>query len=617
MLNYDGWCRRIDLVFRAEFPYLTTRIFKKSIHEYQLYVESEVNDFDSLERTFDHKIRYITAPIKLVKEIPGSYEKEMDGISDKDIPSGFEGIPFTLDQTFIHISSVHSNAIINGIYEDHNNKKIIIEVCESTKLTTIRDVRKTAESLKFPYSISVVTGNSSNKKLKISDEVFNIAPSKSRETLSCDFLERDERLWYDNIDGIYDGSFKKSDLYFVDKTKTSCLVNFSKFQNSNIRNHLLLYDVIYCVLPLSSDMPKFLNTQKITRNEILELVRRGRIKIINMQPEIRLDYGFINEIYMENPSSVVSRRALAALSAIDLVELNNSYIFSDPELTKYIYPLLKELSEITKASIETLSNYLLWPKHALRSSLDALNQSGPMGIARYGVNKPIIDSWPHSNSKEKFEFEFVVNSDQVHLAHALDSTYFPFYIDGDKYTDHPYALMMGSLLNFYKSASYESLNQAFDVKEMKKIDNPSLSLISTFDVNDYIPIDSFEDEISSTVVRKGMNSLFAELCMLDDSKRKERIYEYNAEVDKALRRKNVSKHALDLGEDAIGVAMPFFATGKKLITKGTQTAMRKFPAIQSVSEFVEDKALGKSDKDRYISLLSRVNRVARLKRNFT
>lgn len=617
MLNYDGWCRRIDLIFRAKFPYLTTRIFKKSTYEYQLYVESEVDDFDSLERTFNHEIRYITAPIKLVNKIPVSYDQEIDGISDKDIPSGFEGIPFTLNQTLIHISSVHSDVIFNGISEDHENKKIIIEVCESTDSNAIRDIQNTAEALKCPCSFNIVTGNSLNPQIKISDEVFNIAPSKSREMLSCEFLVRDERLWYDNVDSFYDGSFKKSDLYFIDQTKTSCLVNFSKFQNSNIRNHLLLYDVVYCVLPFSSDMSEFLKTQKITRNEILDLVKRGRLKIINMQPEVRLDYGFINEAYSENPSSVVSRRALAALAAIDLVELNESYIFSDPELNKYIYPLLKEMSELTQTSIETISNYLLWPKHALRTSLDTLNQSGPMGIARYGVNKPIIDSWPKTKDKEKFEFEFLVNSDQIHLAHALDATYFPFYIDGDKYTDHPYALMMGGLLNFYKSARYEALSQVFDIKEMKRINNPSLSLISTFDINDYIPIDSFEEEISSSVVRKGMNSLFAELCMLDDAKRNERISEYNTEVDKALRSKNVSKHALDLGEDAIGIVVPFLATGKKLISKGTQAAMKKFPVIQSISEFVEDKALGRSEQARYISLLSRVNRVARLKRNFT
>lgn len=616
MLNYDGFCRRIDLIFRARFPYLTTRIFKKNIYEYQLYVESVVDNFDLLEQTFNHEIKYLTTPLKLVNKIPESYVQEIRGISDKDIPSGFEGIPFTKNQLLTHISSVYSNVNFNNIHEDHKNRKIIVELCDQTNPNILSDIQKTLEALKLPYSFNIITG-SSLKKMHILDEVFIIAPSKSKEVLSCDFLDRDERLWYENIQGIYEGSFKKSQLYFIDQTKTSCLVNFSKFQNLNIRNHLLLYDIIYCVLPFSSEMPNFLNNQKITRDEILELVKRGRLKIINMQPESRLDYGFIREAYQENSSSVVSRRALAALAAIDLVELNDSYIFSDPKLNNYIYPLIKEISELTQTSIEAMSNFLLWPKCALRTSLDALNRSGPMGIASFGVNNPIIDLWPISKDKEKFEFELLVNSDQIHLAHALDATYFPFYIAGDKYSDYPYALLMGSILNFYKSTRYGSISQTFDFNKLEKKNNPSLSLISTFDVNEFVPINSFEEEISSGVVRKGMNSLFSELCLLDEYKRNQRISEYNAEVDKASKRKNLTKHALDLGEDVLGTTVPFIATGKKIISRGTQEAMKKYPVIQRVSEYVEDRALGEDKQTRYVSLLSKVSRVARLKRNFT
>ena len=103
---------------------------------------------------------------------------------------------------------------------------------------------------------------------------------------------------------------------------------------------------------------------------------------------------------------------------------------------------MREISKFTGKDIRTISNFLLWPKQALRRSLDSLNQAGPMGASRYGVNNPIIDSLPAEN-KENIEFEFIVNSDQIHLSHALDATYFPFFIDGDKYSDHPYALMMG------------------------------------------------------------------------------------------------------------------------------------------------------------------------------
>ncbi|WP_422103068.1 hypothetical protein [Vreelandella sp.] len=615
-MNYDGWCRRIDLSFRTRFPFFQTRLFKVDEYKFQLYVENEIDDFDHYEKIFDNEIRYITTPIKLVKMIPSSYEAEIKCISDEDIPSNFEGIPFTLDQLMIYIASVHRDAKISKIQEKHSTRQLLIELVNNIEPEAVKRIEETANALKFPYTFQVSAAGSEASRIEVKNEVFNIAPSQTRVSLSCGFIERDEALWYENINGIYDGTYKKSDLYFIDQSKTCCLVNFSKFQNANLRNHLLLYDVVYCVLPLAADMKGFLQHQKIQKNEIMDLARRGRIKIINIQPEVRLDYGFLNEVYQENPSSIASRRALSALCAIDLVELNQSYIFSDPELEKINYPLLKEFAEFTNSNVETVSSFLLWPKTALRASLDALNQSGPMGIARYGINNPIINSWP-SKDKEIYEFEFVVNSDQIHLAHALDATYFPFFIDGDKYSDHPYALMMGVFLNFYKRANYKDIGESFDFKEMKKIKNPSLSMISTFDINDYIPLLEFEEEVSSRVVRSGMNSLFSELSQLDVQGRNKRISIYNLEVEKTLKNKKVVKHALDLGEEAAGLVVPFVSTGKKLITKGAGKAKSKFPVMQEVSDYIQDKTMSKNMEKRQVSLLSKINRVARLKREFS
>lgn len=615
ILNYDGWCRRIDLHFRSRFPHLNTRLFKLDNYEYQLYLVDSVDDFDAISDAFDREVKFVTAPIKLVMNLPETYKIEIEKITDDKIPSNFEGYPLTNTQIYSHILSIHPNVKVSKIEEDHVNRLIIVELSGNYEPDIVKGVEDTAAALKGPYSYKVRSGGELISNFKTSDEVFNIAPSQTKSELNCAFIERDEALWYENIERIYNGSYQKSDLYFFDSSKTACLVNFSKFQNANLRNHLLLYDVVYCVLPLAQEMSSFLANQKISKDEILRLVKRGRLKILNMQPESRLDYGFINEAFQENPSAVVSRRALSALCAIDLVEMNQSYALSDPELDKYIYPLVQEVSKLTGKDIGTISNFLLWPKQALRRSLDSLNQSGPMGISRYGINNPIIDSLPAGN-KEKIEFEFIVNSDQIHLSHALDATYFPFFVDGEKYSDHPYALMMGEMLNFFKNSSCHNISKLVDVENIKSAQNPSLGLISAFDINDYIPVLEFEEEISSSVVRNGMNSLFSELNLLDSEGRIQRISEYNIEVDKALRNKNVSKHALDLGEDTLGLFVPFWATGKKLVKGGTKMAMDKFPAIQNISEFIEDKTSKESGKNRNITVLTQVNRVAKLKREF-
>ena len=582
---------------------------------YELYLVDSVDDFDYIDDVFSKEIKFLTAPIKLVESLPQIYKIEIERITDDKIPSKFEGYPLTINQIYSHILSIHPNVKLSGIKEDHDNRTINVELTGNYDTAIIGAVEETVNGLKGPYAYKVSDGGELAPSFRATDEVFNIAPSQAKKELNCPFIERDETLWFENIENIYNGSYQKSDLYFFDPSKTACLVNFSKFQNANLRNHLLLYDVVYCVLPLAQEMSNFLTNQKISKDEILHLVKRGRLKILNMQPESRLDYGFINEAFQENPSSVVSRRALSALCAIDLVDLNRSYILSDPELDKYIYPLMREISKFTGKDIRTISNFLLWPKQALRRSLDSLNQAGPMGASRYGVNNPIIDSLPAEN-KENIEFEFIVNSDQIHLSHALDATYFPFFIDGDKYSDHPYALMMGEMLNFFKNSSCQNISNLNGVENIKSTQNPRIGLISTFDINDYIPVLEFEEEISSSVIRHGMNSLFSELNFLGSEERSQRISQYNLDVNKALRHKNVSNHALDLGEDALGMVIPFWATGKKLIKGGTKMAMDKFPAIQNLSEFIEAKSSRESDESRNITILTKVNRVAKLKREF-
>jgi len=86
MHNYDGWCQRIDLKFRALYPYIHTRLFKLGKYEYQLYILDEIDNFEELEQLFSYEIRYVTAPIKLVNIEPKEYLNIIGGIDD-NVPS--------------------------------------------------------------------------------------------------------------------------------------------------------------------------------------------------------------------------------------------------------------------------------------------------------------------------------------------------------------------------------------------------------------------------------------------------------------------------------------------------------------------------------------------------
>lgn len=311
MLSQNGRCQRIDLNFRALYPYIRTKLYRVGEYKYQLLLVDFIDNFEELSKEFDRNIRYATAPIKLVQIEPVDYLDKIVGIADDDIPNDFSGLPLTVNQIQLHIESVYSDVRVSNIKDNHEDKVIMVKFEGQVDHGRLSQIKNTVDSLGFVYPFILTTGGDLCNKTLIADHVLNIAPSSHLKSLGCDFVERDEKLWFENVGAIYKGEYKKDDLYFYDENKTSCLVNFSKFQNANLRNHLLLYDVVYCVLPLAKEMSNFLINQKISRNDILGLVKRGRLKILNMQPENRLDYGFINEAFQENPSSIVSRRALS------------------------------------------------------------------------------------------------------------------------------------------------------------------------------------------------------------------------------------------------------------------------------------------------------------------
>lgn len=618
-------CRRIDIIFRSKYPYFQTKLFQINEHEFELFLINKVDNFEELVQEFNNSIKFIIVPIELVDKKPISYLTEIEFISDREIPLNFSGFPLTRPQIYQHVESIHRDVIIVGMSETWNPSTLHIQLEGNVRPKKIQDVQSTIENLGGFYEVEVIDGGIrqelQEKKLNgysnnSKNTVFTLMPSSHFKGKGCDFLERDEELWFNKVDDIYAGRFVKDDLFFIDQTKTSCVVNFSKFQNVNLRNHLLLYDIVYIVLPLLTDMSNFFEIQKIHRDELITLIAKGRVIILNMQPETRLDYGYLREIYKEAPNGVVSRRALSALSAMDLVELNSSYIFSDPEIERLGYGFIQEIASITGANTKLLSDFLFWPKAALRNSIDTLNFAGPMAISRFGINNPIVNSLPNHENKDAVEFEFIVNSDQIHIANALDATYFPFFVDNERYTDQPFVEIMGSALNFYKRLDPNLMMDVFNPEKYENKKNLSLDMISIFEVNDFNSILEFEREVSSSVLRGELNTLFFQLSALNESERHELINDYNRKIEAELRIKRQESHGLDLAENAAGLFIPFLGTTKRYGSLSIRALKDKYPVIQSISEYLEEKISPNNQEDRQVSFLTKVNRVAKLKRKF-
>lgn len=273
-MDYENWCRRIDLNLRAEYPYLTTSIYKISTYDFLISIDQDTENREEIEETFNNKIRYITTPVKIAWKTPENYEKKLNQIDDKAIPSNFEGLPFTTDQFHNHILCTFPSLKISSFEEDFSQKTITITLKGTPSTEHVIKLEKKLKSLETIMQFKVKLGGIIESKRGYANEVFIIGPSSTQTNFA--FLERDEKLWFDNVDSIYNGTYTKKDLYFTNNQKTSCLANFTLFKNCNLRSLILLYDIVYCILPLNEKMKDFLEDQNISKNDLLHLVSLGR-----------------------------------------------------------------------------------------------------------------------------------------------------------------------------------------------------------------------------------------------------------------------------------------------------------------------------------------------------
>jgi hypothetical protein len=88
----------------------------------------------------------------------------------------------------------------------------------------------------------------------------------------------------------------------------------------------------------------------------------------------------------------------------------------------------------------------------------------------------------------------------AHLSNSLNATYFP--VKGkDGFTDAAYTETMGTLLNFYKGATTDSLKNFVDGEQQQIKGNTLIEPIKLIKMNDYIPILELEEVLTKEIIQ--------------------------------------------------------------------------------------------------------------------
>lgn len=631
-MNYQGPVRRTDVYLRATHPDISTTIYKVNEQQFLIKCDNVEGDFQKFKEDFNYSIRLIGARVNVTENFPIEFVEIIPNISDKEIAKNFEGMPFTkaglLNLLISKFPDVYFQKIEDDVrtvniytssfevYDGSSKNLIFLNNSDREKIQTFLD------NFKLPIQFTIIDEKVAKNKILQSFEHLNpiqfIYAANFKRGFVSEFSLRDEALWFDNIDNIFQGNLKKNDLYFYDSKEYSCYVDFSSFDNIDIRNHLFLFQTVYLTLPYEKDINGWLKQSKIQRNEFLELVKRNRIKVALTQPEFRYDIKFLQEIYEANPNAVISRRALATLQQIDIVEMSDNYLLNDIAALSELKKSCQILGELTKMNPKFIYDLLVWPIRARRNSFEQLNSAGLFSMPTFGVNTA-VERRISEAVKQDLSFEFTVNASSIHLANSLNATYFPF-IAKDGYTDTFYANIMGEMLNFYKNANSKNIKSFIESKQ--KINSGILPInpIDLIEINDYIPITELENILSKDVIYPNSKRLIEYLSELTEEDRKAKITEYNFEVTKKINKNHKSAYAIDLSQnillDTVGTITGFALIGSafSLLNFGGKKLTQSVPLIKRIAEKIESAMVKDTDKTN-IHYLTKINRVARVKRN--
>jgi hypothetical protein len=631
--------KRIDLRLRSKYPHLKTTIYKIGINFYVILAENFTGEFDSLSKEFDNEIRFITSPVRLTQIKPERYIEIIPLLEDKNIADSYAGYPYTQQELLDLINYIcHDLPVyfVEGVGKDkikiftgiltENNRKDLEHFLDELKFLVpfqiIEDLSLAREKVLEHKRIEESLHDNQKYQEFISaysNPVLNFHPTKnSKGILECE--KADEEFWFGNVNKIFKNEITLSDIINFDKSESSCYIDYALFQNINIRNGVLLYDNIFLNLPLEDDCKTYLfERQKITKNELFNLVEKNKVKIVLTQPSYRYDIDFLKELCSINRNAVISRRRVCSIMLMDFIDIYSNYFINQLDMSESIFDLSKIMSAVNKVDFEFIYGMLSWPFSIIRNAFYFFTFNTNKRIGSIGINT-VVDKLTSKKSGKDFSLEFMVGSEGVHISHALNAVYYPSFTNED-FSMRPFSSIMGNLLNFYSNSSIEKMSGY--VNDRKSFINAKKKIypVELLEVNDYLSLAEIESFASNYGTPSKLNALLSYFLNFDDEERNIKINEYNQAIDLLMRKKQQNKTFLDLGiaaaTDTVGLVIPFFGTGIKILEKalhgiGIIDRARLFKIFNKLEYAFRDS----SDK-KNISYLTKINTVARLKRQYS
>ena len=444
--------RRTDVRLRSVYPQLQTRIFEISSHVYRIVFDKAALDAEAVQAEFDRSIRPVTLQVDVSNDVPPRYVQELQPIADHDLSKGLAGLPLTRGDIQTILAGRYPDLpelVAIGPAEAQGQKLTFARQLsheEEARVRTFFDQWETGWTVRF--AVAEPSIDASKGAARIPGDILDIRPAIGRPKAPA-FVHEDEAFWFDHVDTIFEGGMYPAYILDTESAGMAFYLEAGPFPQIDLRQAVLSYDTVYMSSPLiEGGVASFWDAQAVTRDDVLELIAAGRLKLVLRQPEERTDPDFLSAAYAANPAGVIGRRKAAALLAADIVQTADEYRLSQDDAVRHIPELARVLARALQAPESEIVQLLAWPNAARRACLHPLMARGLMSLGTFSPGKLLGEQLQRITSRD-LELEALVTADAVQIAHTLDATHIPptEEMEGWLWPRR----VIGDRLNFYRS----------------------------------------------------------------------------------------------------------------------------------------------------------------------
>lgn len=610
--QYEGQARRIDAHLRSRFPYLVTDIYEVTPNSFVILMPAETQIVNEIAEEFDRSIRFVGVAVKLSNSVPDSFVRHIPSLSERESIGTMVGLPFRLiDLHNLLLSRFPAVDVVTIGERFSPDAAVTVLVATEPGRETRQLIAEFVETLSIPVLVEIQVSDSPETPVDIRkhENPMFIWASRLRPG-SPRYVADDERFWFDNIGDIAANRFSLNQFPGVVDGAYRCYFDFSLGESDhlNLRQALLLYDEVWCSLPLLEKQESFFGQQRLTKDDLLEIVGSGRLKFVTTQPEERLDCRLLESIHERDNCAILGRRTTAALLVADVVRSFEQSFLRDPNLLPLISAASEFLAERLGVNRIGLLQIMLWPLVSLRGGLsrvlDIGSKGGPCVSLADAVARLVDDE-----GNIDVELEAVFAGEPVHLGHALNATVFgPL----DEYPSRRHMkAFLGHLLNLHRCFNEELGPAWMENERRRKAGESIVPPLPLFEFDPAIPIRELLYDTGLPSTTAGGRSLYSRLARLPTDERAAEIEKLSAALRELGRRQSGTSIRLDVLDTFTSLVAGWMGVGSliRIVKVGMERSRRQDTRIDAAISRLST-AMDRDGSRQELHFLSRVQRVA-------